>query len=72
MELVGYDEETGEMDILIATLAGSHLHRIIVKDYEVTQTVRSLEGYARFRDVQMSDDGYLYAATQSPGKNNQT
>lgn len=68
MELINYNEETDEMDILIATLAGSHLHRIIVKDYKVTQTVRSLEGYARFRDVQMSDDGYMYAATQSPGR----
>jgi glucose/arabinose dehydrogenase len=68
MELINYNEETDEMDILIATLAGSHLQRIIVKDYKVTQTVRSLEGYARFRDVQMSDDGYMYAATQSPGR----
>lgn len=68
MDLVNYDEETGEMDIIISTLAGSHLHRIKVKDYEVIETVRSLEGYARFRDVQLSPDGYLYAATQGPGR----
>jgi glucose/arabinose dehydrogenase len=68
MDMISYDSEKDELDIIIATLAGTHLHRILVKDYEVVETVRSLEGYARFRDVQRSPDGYLYAATQSPGR----
>lgn len=68
MELVNYDAETNELDILITTLSQQHLHRIRVRDYEVVETVRSLEGYARFRDVQLSPDGYLYAATQGPGR----
>lgn len=68
MDLVNYDENTNELDIIIGALAGTHLHRIKVKDYKVTETVRSLQGYARFRDVQMSPDGYLYAATQNPGR----
>ncbi len=68
MDLVNYNEETNELDIIIGALAGTHLHRIKVKDNVVTETVRSLSGYARFRDVQMSPDGYLYAATQSPGR----
>jgi len=68
MDFINYDSDKNELDIIIGTLAGSHLHRILVKDNKVTQTVRSLEGYARFRDVQMSPDGYLYAATQGPGR----
>lgn len=68
MDMVNYDEAKNEIDIIIGTLSSSHLHRIKVKDYKVTETVRSLEGYARFRDVQMSPDGYLYAATQNPGR----
>jgi glucose/arabinose dehydrogenase len=68
MDLVNYDESNNELDIIIGALAGTHLQRIKVKDYKVTETVRSLQGYARFRDVQMSPDGYLYAATQSPGR----
>jgi glucose/arabinose dehydrogenase len=68
MDFINYDSENNELDIIIGTLAGSHLNRILVKDNKVTQTVRSLEGYGRFRDVQMSADGYLYAATQGPGR----
>lgn len=68
MDLVNYNSENNELDVIIGTLAGSHLHRIRVRDYEVVETVRSLEGYGRFRDVQMSPDGYLYAAVQSPGR----
>ncbi|MDC1067652.1 PQQ-dependent sugar dehydrogenase [Candidatus Kapabacteria bacterium] len=68
MDLINYDESTNELDIIIATLAGTHLHRIKVKDYKVTETVMSLESYARFRDVQLSTNGYLYATTQNPGR----
>jgi glucose/arabinose dehydrogenase len=68
MDMINYDEATNELDIIFGALRGSHLHRIIVKDNKVTETVRSLQGYARFRDVQMSPDGYLYAATQGPGR----
>lgn len=68
MDLINYDANNNELDIIFGALSGSHLHRIKVKNYKVTETVRSLEGYARFRDVQMSADGYLYAATQSPGR----
>ena len=68
MDLVNYDQSNNEVDLIFGALSGSHLHRIKVKDYKVTETVRSLEGYARFRDVQMSPDGYLYAATQNPSR----
>jgi glucose/arabinose dehydrogenase len=67
MDLVNYDSENNELDIIIGTLAAQHLHRIKVRNYEVVETVRILEGYGRFRDVQMSPDGYLYAAVQGPG-----
>lgn len=68
MDMINYDESSNEIDIIFGALSGAHLHRIKVKDYKVTETVRSLEGYARFRDVQMSPDGYLYATTQNPGR----
>lgn len=68
MDLIKYDSEKNELDIIIGTLAGQHLHRVRVRDYQVVETVRSLEGYGRFRDVQLSPDGYLYAAVQGPGR----
>lgn len=68
MDMVNYDSKNNEIDIVFGTLSGSYLHRMKVKDYKVTETVRSLVGYGRFRDVQMSADGYLYAATQHAGR----
>lgn len=68
MDLINYSAENNELDIIIATLAGRHLHRIKVVNNEVVDAVESLNGYARFRDIQLSPDGYLYATTQSPGQ----
>lgn len=68
MGLIDYDSESGEIDLVIATLRGQHLQRLKVKDKQVIDVVESLNGYARFRDVQLSPDGYLYATTQSPGR----
>jgi len=68
MDLISYDAETNEIDIIIGALAGQHLHRLLIKDDKVINSVKSLQNYARFRDVQLSPDGKLYAVTQSPGR----
>jgi len=67
MDVVSYDAETNELDVVIGALAGAHIHRLKIRDEKVIDVVRSLEGYGRFRDIQLSPDGYLYAVTQSPG-----
>lgn len=68
MDLISYDAETNEMDIIIGALAGQHLQRLLIKDNKVINSVKCLQGYARFRDVQVSPDGKIYAVTQSPGR----
>lgn len=68
MDMINYNSNSNELDLIIGALAGQHLQRLLIKDNEVIDRVRSLEGYGRFRDVQMSPDGYLYAAVQSPGR----
>lgn len=68
MDLVSYNSENNELDVVIGALAGAHIHRLRIVNNEVVEVVRSLEGYARFRDIQISNDGYLYAVTQNPGR----
>lgn len=63
--------ETGtisnESDILIGALAGEHIHRLHLQDNKVIAAVKSLQGYARFRDVKQSPDGSIFAVTEQPG-----
>lgn len=68
MDMISYDAETNELDLIIGALAGAHLHRLLIKDNKVINSVKSLQNYGRFRDIQMSPDGKLYALTQSPGR----
>ncbi len=68
MDLVSYDAQKNEMDIVIGALAGQHIHRLKIVNNKVVESVRSLEGYARFRDTQLSPDGYIYSVTESPGR----
>jgi len=68
MDLISFDPLNNQLDLIITALAGRHLNRLLIKNYQVVDSVRSLQGYARFRDVQLSPDGFLYAATQAPGR----
>jgi aldose sugar dehydrogenase len=61
-------QNTNEADVLLGALAGTHLHWLKMKDDKVTLATRSLQGYARFRDVEQAPDGKLYALTESPSR----
>ncbi len=67
MDLISYDAEKDELDIVIGALAGQHVQRLLIRENKVVESVRSLQGLGRFRDIQISPDGILYAVTQSPG-----
>lgn len=68
MDLVSYNSENNELDVVIGALAGQHIDRLKIVNNEVVESIKCLQGYARFRDIQLSSDGYIYAVTQSPGR----
>jgi glucose/arabinose dehydrogenase len=61
-------QPTNEADILIGALAGTHIHWLKIKDNKKVAAYRSMNGYARFRDVRQAPDGKIYALTESPNR----
>lgn len=55
------------MNILAGALAGQHIHRVELEGNKVIRTEKILQGYARFRDIRIGPDGYIYVLTESPG-----
>ncbi|MEX0595944.1 MAG: T9SS type A sorting domain-containing protein, partial [Candidatus Paceibacterota bacterium] len=45
-----------------------HIHWIKMKDNKRVSSSRSMNGYARFRDVRQAPDGKIYAMTESPNR----
>jgi glucose/arabinose dehydrogenase len=52
---------------LVGALAHQHIQRLVLSDGKVLKTERILNGFARFRDVRIGPDGFVYALTESPG-----
>lgn len=61
-------QPANQADILIGALAGKHLHWLKMTDDKKTLATKSMQGYARFRDVEQAPDGKLYALTESPNQ----
>jgi len=61
-------QPNNEADILIGALAGTHIHSLKMRDNKRIASTRSMNGYARFRDVRQAPDGKLYAMTESPNR----
>ena len=61
-------QPNNEADILIGALAGTHIHWLRMRDNKRIASTRSMNGYARFRDVRQAPDGKLYAMTESPNR----
>jgi aldose sugar dehydrogenase len=61
-------QPNNEADILIGALAGTHIHWLKMKDNKRVSSTRSMNGYARFRDVRQAPDGKIYAMTESPNR----
>ena len=68
MTFIKNGQPDNEADILIGALAGTHIHWLKLKDNNMTSSTRSMNGYARFRDVRQAPDGKLYAMTESPNR----
>jgi glucose/arabinose dehydrogenase len=68
MTFIKNNQPTNEADIMIGALAGTHITWLKLKDNKVIASSRSLQGYARFRDVRQAPDGALYALTESPNR----
>jgi aldose sugar dehydrogenase len=54
-------------NMLVGALAGQHIHRVVIENNEVTGTEYLLQDFARFRDIRVGPDGYIYALTEAPG-----
>jgi aldose sugar dehydrogenase len=54
-------------NMLVGALAGQHIHRVVLEGNEVASTEYLLQDFARFRDIRVGPDGYIYALTEAPG-----
>ncbi len=55
-------------NILIGSLRFMHVERVVLEGNEVVHHERLLEGVGRVRNVEMSPDGFVYVAIETPGK----
>ncbi len=55
------------LNMLVGALAGQHIHRVVIRNNEVTHTEKILQDFARFRDIRQGPDGYIYVLTEGPG-----
>lgn len=68
MTFIRNGQANNEADILIGALAGTHIHWLKMKDNKRVSSTRSMNGYARFRDVRQAPDGKIYAMTETPNR----
>ena len=68
MTFIRNGQANNEADILIGALAGTHIHWLKMKDDKRVSSTRSMNGYARFRDVRQAPDGKIYAMTETPNR----
>lgn len=68
MTFIRNGQANNEADILIGALAGTHIHWLKLKDNKRLSSTRSMNGYARFRDIRQAPDGKIYAITESPNR----
>ncbi len=54
-------------NLLIGALALQHISRVEVQNGKYVRHEKLLQDFARFRALAQSPDGYIYAATESPG-----
>jgi len=61
-------QPNNEADILIGALADTHIHWLKKRDSKRIAATRSMNAYARFRDVRQAPDGKIYAMTESSNR----
>ena len=62
------NQNEGEMNFILGALAGKQIQWVKINDDKHVQTYSFMQNYARFRDVEVSPDGKLYALTESPNR----
>lgn len=68
MTFIRNGQPDNEADILIGALAGTHIHWLKMKDNKKVSATRSMNGYARFRDIRQAPGGKIYAMTETPNR----
>lgn len=68
MAFINTGQPNNEANIVIGALAGTHIHWLKMRDNARISSSRSMNGYARFRDIRQAPDGKLYAMTESPNR----
>jgi len=68
MTFIRNGQPNNEADILIGALAGTHIHWLKMKDDKKVSATRSMNGYARFRDIRQAPGGKIYAMTETPNR----
>lgn len=58
------NEEEGEVNFILGALAGRQIQWVNIKNDQHVATYPFMQGYARFRDVEVSPDGKIYALTE--------
>jgi glucose/arabinose dehydrogenase len=55
-------------NLFLGALAGNHLNRLEISGNKVAKEERLLQNQGRFRVVKQGRDGFLYFATETPGR----
>lgn len=68
LTFINNGQPNNEMDVLIGALAGKHLQWVKLTNNKKVFATKSLQDYARFRDVRQAPNGVLYALTEGPNQ----
>lgn len=62
------NQQANEVNFVIGALAGTQIQWVKIVDNKHIATYSFMNGYARFRDVEVAPDGKIYALTESPNR----
>lgn len=60
------DQGINEVNFVLGALAGKQIQWVTIENNKHVATYSFMNNYARFRDVEVSPDGKIYALTESP------
>lgn len=60
------NQQANEVNFVLGALAGMQIQWVKIKDDKHVATYSFMKNYARFRDVEVSPDGKIYALTENP------
>lgn len=60
------NQGVNEVNFILGALAGQQVQWVKIKDDKHVATYSFMKNYARFRDIEVSPDGKIYALTESP------